>query len=252
MKYRTALVTGASSGIGAALCTRMARDGVEVALAARRVDALETVAREIRDAGGKARVYELDVTDATAVRDVLSGADDDMEGLDLVVANAGIEKRRWSGKLRWEQDVAPVVAVNVVGFLATVTALAPRMVERSRGHLVGISSLAGYRGVPRNAVYSGSKAFVSTFLEGMRIDLRKTGVTVTDVRPGFVKTPLTAEAKITLPLLWELDHATETIWRGIQARRAVIEFPWPAVAALRSFGLLPRSSYDFVIKRLLG
>src|SRR5690606_13650507 len=138
---RTAFITGASSGIGAALAKLLASEGVEVALAARRIEALEAVAAEIESEGGRARVCPVDVGDPAAVRAVIRDADEAMGGLDLVVANAGLGKTRWSGKLTWA-DCAPMLQVNVIGATATLIAILDRMVERKHGHLVGISSLA--------------------------------------------------------------------------------------------------------------
>jgi hypothetical protein len=104
------------------------------------------------------------------------------------------------------------------------------MLERRRGHIVGISSLAQYRGLPRNAIYSASKAFLSTFLEGLRIDLRGTGVEVTDVRPGFVRTSMTAGNKHVMPFLMDLPDATEAILQGMTRREPVVAFPWQLAA----------------------
>ena len=251
MSYRTALVTGASSGIGRALALAMGKAGVEVAVAARRTAELELVAREIEGGGGRARVYSLDVTDPEHTREVLCQADDDLGGIDLVVANAGVFKSRWSGKLSWE-DCAPTIAVNVTGVVATLTALLPRMTERRAGHLVGMSSLAQYRGLPRYAAYCGSKAFVSHFLESLRVDLRSVGIAVTDVRPGYVRTALNAGMEQNLPLLMEVDQAAELIWKGIQRRRKTVEFPWGLAAVLRSSQVAPAAVYETMVSKLLA
>ncbi|MFN7134677.1 MAG: SDR family NAD(P)-dependent oxidoreductase, partial [Myxococcales bacterium] len=173
---------------------------MEVALAARRADLLEGIAADIRQAGGRARVYELDVADAGRVVEVMQRADDELGGIDLVIANAGIGTQRASRKLTWE-DCAPTLAVNVAGATATLTALRTRMVERRRGHLVGVSSLAGYRGLPGSATYCASKAYLSVFLESLRADLRAEGVAVTDIRPGFVRTPMTAKNRFPMPFM---------------------------------------------------
>lgn len=250
MKYRNAFITGASSGIGLGLAKRMARDGVEVVLAARSEDVLESEAAKIRDGGGKARVCVLDVTDAMATQNTLREIDDELDGLDLVVANAGVLGGRWSGKIDWQEHCEPVIGVNIVGFTATVTALTPRMVERKRGHIVGVSSLAGYRGLPRWALYCGSKAYISNFLESLRIDLRKTGVKVTDIRPGFVRTPFTGEGADELPFLIEADEATKLIWKGIKKNKPVVEFPWQVAKLLRGSQFTPPAIYDMAIKKV--
>lgn len=248
MKIRTAFVTGASGGIGEALARALAAEGIEVAVSARRSEELDRVAEAVRQAGGRARTYPLDVRDPEETVRTLRRADDAMGGIDLVVANAGVGREAWSGKLTYE-DCEPLLAVNVVGATATLTALLPRMVERRRGHLVGISSLAQYRGFPRNAAYSASKAYLSTFLESVRVDLRGRGVAVTDVRPGFVRTEMTAKNKFRMPLLVEADAAARIIVRGIAHERAVIAFPWPLAALMRSSSLLPTTVWDRALAR---
>lgn len=251
MTFRTAFITGASSGIGAALATRLAAHGVEVALAARRAPELEALAAEISRAGGRARVFVLDVSDPAAVERTLHAADDALGGIDLVVANAGVGQQRWAGKLTFA-DCAPTIDVNVTGAVATLVALLPRMVERGRGHLCGISSLAQYRGMPRSAAYSASKAFLSTFLEGLRVDLRSTPVRVTDVRPGFVKTPILDGADHPIPFLVEVDRAAEIIHRALDAEDAVVAFPWQLATLVRSSRILPPAIWDRVATRARG
>jgi short-subunit dehydrogenase len=250
MRARTALVTGASSGIGMALAKHMALEGVEVALVARREKPLRDLLREISDGGGKARMFMLDVADPNATIATLQRADDEMQGIDVVVANAGVGNAKWGGSLSWH-DCAEVISVNVLGAVATLTALLPRMVDRKRGHIVGISSLAQYRGLPNNAAYGASKAFLSTFLESLRIDLRGTGVRVTDVRPGFVRTQMTDQQDFERPFLMPADQAAEAIVRGIEKRVAVVEFPWQLAAIARSSRLLPSSVYDRAVVRAL-
>jgi short-subunit dehydrogenase len=249
VEYRTALITGASAGLGEALATRLAQAGVEVCLAARREEELRRVADLVAESGGQARVYPLDVRDPEAVVDTLQRADDELGGIDLVVANAGVGVSRWSGKLRWEH-VRPVVEVNVVGASATLVALLPRMVERGRGHVVGMSSLARHRGFSRVASYCGSKAYLANFLESLRVDLHGTGVTVTEIRPGYVRTDMTDQGRGHWPFLVEVDYAAESILDAIMAKKAVHEFPLRAALVLRVASHLPNAVYDGLVRRL--
>jgi short-subunit dehydrogenase len=249
MRERTALVTGASSGIGRALAERLAARGTEVALAARRVSLLERVRRGIEERGGRARAYELDVTDPDATVATVERAWDELGGLDLVVANAGIGPTVHATELTW-RAAAPILMTNVLGSIATLTAALPRMVARRSGHLVGISSLAGYRGLPTSATYSASKAALSTFLEGLRVDLHDAGVRVTDVRPGFIETAATAEATYPMPLLMKLDDAAERILGAIDAAQPVFAFPLPLAGLLASSRALPNAVFDTVVRML--
>jgi len=249
VEYRTAFITGASAGLGEALAKRLAAADVEVCLAARREHELRRVADLIAESGGRARPYSLDVSDPEAVVETLERADDEVGGIELVVANAGVGLARWSGKLRWEH-VKPVIDVNVVGTSATLVALLPRMVERGRGHVVGMSSLARHRGFSRVAAYCGSKAYIGNFLESLRVDLQGTGVAVTEIRPGYVRTDMTDQGRGRWPFLIEVDEAVDSIFGAIIAKKAVHEFPLPAALTLRIASHLPNAVYDGLVRRL--
>jgi len=241
--YDSALVTGASSGIGAALAQKLGEAGVEVVLAARRVEITEELAERIRRRGGRARALRLDVAQPDEAARAIRSLDEELGGLDLVVANAGVSGLRWSGALAWE-DCVEIIDVNVRGAIATLTAVLPRMVERRRGHVVGISSMAAYRGLPHNACYSASKAFLSTFLESLRIDLAGSGVAVTDVRPGFVRTAMAEKDRDPKPFMMDADRAAAHVYRAIARRAGVVAFPWPTAALVRSMASLPGPLYD--------
>lgn len=247
-EIRTALVTGASSGIGAALARLLASEGIAVALAARREEAMQEIAETIAADGGQASVHPLDVSDPEATIEAVGAIDDELGGLDLVVANAGVVKGRWSGKLQWD-DVRDILAVNVVGATATLVAAMPRMVERGRGHLVGISSIASYRGLPKLAAYSASKAYLSNFLEGVRIDLRSAGIAVTDIRPGYVRTAMNEDSEGKLPFAVTAEDAARRIWKAIRARRSVLTFPLPMATAAHAMSSMPNLLYDRMMKR---
>nr|MCH9685419.1 SDR family NAD(P)-dependent oxidoreductase [Deltaproteobacteria bacterium] len=201
---------------------------------------------QIKASGGSASVHPVDVSDPEATVAAVHAADDAHDGLDLVIANAGVGNGQWSGTLTWE-DCANVLAVNVAGATATLVAALPRMVERKRGHLVGISSIASFRGLPKFAAYSASKAYLSTFLEALRVDLRTSGVHVTDVRPGYVRTPMTAD-NASMPFAVTAEDAARRIHKAVRGRRAVLTFPLPMASAAYTMGSLPNAVYD----RLLG
>jgi short-subunit dehydrogenase len=247
---RTALVTGASSGIGSALAQLLARHGITVALVARRPAELQKVADAIAAEGGRAIVVPVDVSDPVAVTEAVQRAESELDGLDLVVANAGVAVTRWSGKLAWD-DCAATIGVNVVGATATLVAAIPGMIARGKGHLVGVSSLAAYRGLPKLAVYSASKAYLSSLLESLRIDLASKHITVSDVRPGYVRTPMNANTQGKMPLSLDADQAAQEIFDAILAKKALHAFPLPVAGAMRSMSGLPIALYDKVAAKLV-
>lgn len=247
---RTALITGASSGIGRALAERLAARGTEVVLVARRHELLEEVKREIEGRGGRARTLALDVSQADAVADAIERTDRELP-LDMVIANAGIAGSTPADKLTWK-GIAPMLQINVLGAIATLAAALPSMIARGRGHLVGVSSLAGMRGLPKTAAYSATKAALSTFLESLAIDLEGTGVFVSDVRPGYVKTALTQGRAYKMPMLMELDPAVDIIMHGLDDGDRVIAFPKPLANALAATRMLPVAAYRKLARRAIA
>ena len=249
MVFKRALITGASSGIGAALARALASEGTHVTLLARREEALREQAEAVEAAGGTARVVVHDVSDPERTEAVVTELDNELE-FDLVVANAGIAGARWGGKLRW-QDCSKIIAVNVSGAVATLTGAIPGMVARGRGHLVGVSSIAQARGLPSSAVYCASKAFLSTFLESLRVDLHAAGVAVTDVRPGFVDTPL-SESVPSKPFEIDSEQAAATMLRALRRKRGVVTFPAPMAVARSALAAMPRFIYEPVMRKTLS
>jgi len=246
MDASTALVTGASAGIGRALAERLAELGITVALVARREDALLEVKRGIEERGGKAAIVTADLGDPEQAASMVRRAAEQIGDLDLVIANAGIGPQIRVRDLTWER-AAPTLKLNILGSIATLTSALPRMLERGRGHLVGVSSLAGMRGLPSSAVYSASKAALSTFLESLRVDLNGTGVYVTDLRPGFVATD--AHRDHAPPFLMTTERCVREMIDAIGAKRGVAMFPKPLAWALGFSYALPNALYDRVISR---
>ena len=242
-RNKVALITGASSGIGRGLAFALARRGAAVGLLARREHVLQSVVLEIEAEGGRAISLPADVRDAEAMRSASGALHDRFGPVDLLVANAGIGATTYAVDL-CEKAVADLINVNVIGVVNSVTAVIPQMVKRGSGHLVAISSLAAYRGLPKSAAYCASKAATSALFEGLRIDLLGTGVDVTIIHPGFIKTPLTVGVKRT-PYLMELDEAVPKILRAIEKRRKGYSFPWQLASIARACMLLPNPLYDW-------
>ncbi|MGZ3425542.1 MAG: SDR family NAD(P)-dependent oxidoreductase [Polyangia bacterium] len=243
---RNALVTGASSGIGRGLALALGARGAHVVVAARRRERLDELVREIAAAGGSAEALELDVSDGDATYEAVRAVDA-RRRLDFLVANAGIGGITPGKKLDWSR-VKAILETNLVGAAATMAGALPGMVERGDGRVVAVASVAGFRGLPRFAAYSGSKAGLITLCESLRIDLHGTGVSLTTVCPGYVQTDLLTPGK-SHPFVVSVDEAVATILKAADARDAVCTFPAPIVAGMRAAQLMPRSLYEFVATR---
>ena len=249
MSYRTALVTGASSGLGRGLALWFGRRGVKVYAAARRRDNLEALANEARAASAHVEPVELDVSNADNTLARIRELDAASGGLDLIIANAGVGTETNARRLKWEH-VKQIIDVNVTGAAATLCAVLPQMVERKRGHLVGVASLAAFRGLARNAAYSASKAYLSTFMESLRVDLKGTGVGVTCLYPGFVKSEMTAQNKFNMPFLLETEEAVELMGKAIVRGEAQYAFPWPMAGLMGMVKVMPNALFDAAMRKL--
>ena len=236
-------MTGASRGIGRALALELGRRGFEVVLCARGAEALTDAAGVITDAGGRASARVLDVSDTEAVAALVREEDARGAGLDLVVANAGLGGLTWAGDLSPER-CEPMLDVNVRGAVATLTAALPAMVARRRGHLAAVTSMAAMRALPHNALYSATKAFLRTFLDGLRLDLGPAGVSVTEIRPGFVRTEMIESLDSPTPFVVEPEAAATTIADALARRAPIVAFPAPTAAMMRAIALLPRPVYE--------
>ncbi len=188
LRGQVAVVTGASSGIGAAVARALAREGSHVALAARRRDALIEVQAMLED-GARSLVFPADVTDRAQVASLVSRAEEELGSVDVLVNCAGVMYYTLMKNLR-EEEWERTVEVNCQGALNCVGAVLPGMLERGRGHIVTISSDAGRKVFPGLAVYSASKFFVEALSQGLRLETVGTGIKVTTVQPGNVATEL--------------------------------------------------------------
>jgi short-subunit dehydrogenase len=245
---RNVWVTGASSGLGRALSLWFARRGARVWAGARRIEQLDALAADRTALPGAIVPVQLDVADVPALRRTLLDSDEKADGgIDLVIANAGVGGGANPRKDTWAH-VERMLQVNVVGAAATLAALAPRMAERGRGHLVGMSSLAAWIVAPNMGTYSATKSFLEVYCDGLRLDLSSAGVHVTCIHPGFVKSEMTAGNKFKMPFLLETEDATERMGRAILRRVKTFAYPWPMVVVTRAAQLLP----DAVVARVLG
>ena len=242
-------ITGASSGLGKGLALRLAREGFAVGLSARREEALKEVASLIRREGGSAAVLPSDVSMKDQVVEAVRECQEVLGPVDLLLANAGV-----SINTRVEAfnaaEIERVIRVNLLGAVYATEAVLPGMLKRERGQIVAMSSLAGFGGLPMSAAYSASKAGMTNFFESLRIDLRGSGVDVTVITPGFVRSPMTDHNRHSMPFLVDLDAAVDRITGAILRRKKSLAFPWPLAAVAWSARLLPRPVYDAITGRI--
>jgi len=232
---KTWWIVGASEGLGRSLALGLARDGAHLILSARNEDRLRDVAAEV----GGAEVLPVDVTDPDAVAAAVAGAGE----IDGVLYNAGAYDP--IGAAEWNPDAVRVMAeVNFMGALHALGHVVPGMVERGRGHVMLIGSLAGFRGLPDAIGYGASKAALMHLAENMRIDLRGTGVTVQRANPGFIKTRLTDKNDFAMPQLMTPEDAAERVIKALKGGRFSTSFPAPFAWLFTAGRYLPLSWFQ--------
>ena len=241
---RVAVITGASSGIGWAMAKELAAQGCRLGLLARRQDKLEALAQEIRAAGGTAAIAPADVANRQETVAAIHGLRRELGPVDLLIANAGIGLPTPLEPLNIDQ-VELMFKVNTLGVIYAIEAVLPEMLERSQGHLAAVSSLASYKGLPGESGYCASKAAVNVYMEGLRIQLRKRGIAVTTICPGFIKTPMTDVNEFRMPFLMDADRAARLIVRALGKKRKVFNFPLRTTLLMKLTRWLP----DWVVAR---
>ncbi len=242
------MITGASSGIGEALAVEFGRRGASVGLLARRAEVLREVAGKVEAAGGNSLAVAVDVRDAPAVKSATAKVVERFGGVDVLVANAG--KGEITLAREFDIEVATqVLAVNLLGAMNSVAAVLPEMIARGSGQIVGISSLAAYRGFPGSGAYCASKAALSTFFESLRVELRPRNIYVTTIHPGFIDTPMTRGRNQKMPFLQDAGRAAQLMVRAVEARRRTYAFPWQLATIARVGRWLPAALYDRMLAR---
>ena len=239
-------ITGASSGIGAALAVHYARRGAVLGLCARRLESLQALFTELGCPGG---CYRADVTDSASLQ---AAAGDFLQRFgppDIVIANAGVSVGTSSEDA---QDLAvfrKVMDTNVFGVAATFQPFISPMRERASGTLVGIASVAGFRGLPGGGAYSASKAAAITYLESLRAELHGSGVAVVTICPGYIRTQMTAVNRYRMPFIIGVEDAARRIARAIARRPRFAVIPWPMALAGFALRRMPRWLFDRVFSR---
>jgi NADP-dependent 3-hydroxy acid dehydrogenase YdfG len=238
---KVAIITGASSGIGAAVAAELSRRGWAVGLIARRADLLEAMVEQL--GSDHAAFSTADVGKEAELNQAIADLESQLGPCDLMFANAGIGDGR-SARNFTAAAAKKILNVNVEGVIHAFAAVLPGMLDRGHGSLAATSSVAGFRGLPNFGPYSASKAYVTCLLEAMRVDLRTANISVTTVHPGFVVSELTEKNAFKMPFLVPTEKAGRIIASGLIRGKAEINFPWQMVCLMRLLQWVPNWLYD--------
>ena len=240
------VITGASSGIGRALAAEYAHRGATLGLIARREQALQELVAELKV---QTALYPLDVRDAAG----LARASEDFcarfGSPDVVIANAGVSAGTSTERSEDRAVLQEILDVNVMGLVNTFAPFLPALRAAGGGTLVGIASVAGFRGIPGSAAYSASKAAAITYLESLRVELRGSGISVVTISPGYIDTPMTSRNPYPMPFMIPAHVAARRMVRAIARRRRHVVIPWQMAIVGAMLKVLPRALYDRMFAR---
>jgi NAD(P)-dependent dehydrogenase (short-subunit alcohol dehydrogenase family) len=245
--WRTAWITGASTGIGRALALELASHGVKVAASARSSDKLG----ELAGLAAGIAPLPLNVNDRSAIANAVRTIDATLGPIDLAVLNAGIWQPM-TVKTFSAETAARSMAINYLGVVNGIEAVLPGMLERGRGHIAVMASIAGYRGMPLTAAYGPPKAALINLAETLRNQLIERGIRISVINPGYVATPMTSVNKFPMPFLISAEDAARRIVRGLQKGRFEIAFPWQLIAMAKLGRVLPYPLYFWYARTFLS
>jgi NAD(P)-dependent dehydrogenase (short-subunit alcohol dehydrogenase family) len=233
---KVAWVVGASGGIGAAVARELECRGSTVAISARRDEQLREVS------GGPMLVVPLDVTDAASVVAAAARVREELGPIDIAVLSAGYWKQM--DPTDWDTEVFDQhLRVNLSGMSNAIAAVLPDMLRRHSGVIAGIASVAGYRGLAGSEAYGATKAAQINLLESLRVHIARTGVHVTTISPGFVRTDLTASNPFPMPFIIDAGQAARSICDGLERERTEIAFPTPMALLMKTARLVPARAW---------
>lgn len=243
---KSLVISGASSGLGLALAQHYLEQGAVVGVVARRADLLQSLAVRFPQ---QVHCYALDVRDAAAMRAAAQDFITRAGVPDIVIANAGVSVGTLTEYAEDIHAFQQVMDINVLGAVKTFQPFLAPMREAGRGKLVGIASVAGFRGLPGASAYSASKAALILYLESLRVELRSSGVGVVTICPGYIKTPMTDINPYTMPFILPPAEAARRIARVIGSGKTWAVVPWQMGLAGSVLKLLPNRVYDFLFSK---
>ncbi len=248
LRGKVALVTGASSGIGKAVCLELIQEGCRVGLLARRSDLLNELEQTIKEQGGEAIALPADVLIEGQVQEAVQTLLAAWGRIDIAIANAGVGRLHRIVKLTTEK-VHQTMDLNFYGAWHIFEAVLPGMLNQGEGHLVGISSVASFRGLPKGGPYSASKAALTKLMESARVELKPKGISCTVIHPGYVHTPLADQNRTPMPFIVDADKAAIKIVKFIKQGRSEAVFPWQLAMMMPLYRILPNYIYDLLTRK---
>jgi len=250
LNKKVILLTGASSGIGYSLAKSLPKENCSLALISRRKKTLDELASGLKTSGIKVLTYSCDVGNSAEVKRTYEQVKNDFGNIDIAILNAGTSHR--AGIEDYSIEIAKeIFDVNVFGIINFVGTLLDDFLQRKRGMIVGVSSLAEARGFPGSGFYNASKSAATLLLESLRIELKPHGIKVITVKPGFVRTPMTDKNDFQMPFLMDVDDAGKIIIQGIKKEKRIIQFPLPIVIGSKIVKFLPDKLFDYLMSKPL-
>ena len=239
-------ITGASSGIGAALAREFSDEDVVLGLISRRIEHLDNLANDLAT---DVYVYAADVGDSLAMKSAAEAFIQSVGVPDVVIANAGVSSGTLTSEAKDQVVFEQIMRTNVLGMVHTYQPFVEAMKIRGSGTLVGIASIAGFRGIPGSGAYSASKAAAIAYLESLRVELSSSGVNVLTVCPGYIKTPMTDVNPFYMPFLMDADQAARSIRKAIIKKKRFHVLPWQMSLVGFLLRFVPRYLYDSLMRR---
>ncbi len=229
MNKKQILITGASTGIGKALALKYGNKENTLWLMARSTDKLDKIVSEIKNNGGNAKSIPCDLTNTNLLIENSKEIEKLSGGIDLLIVNAGYSSRLFYYGNDNIEEAQKMINLNFSAAIIMIEYFVQQMIRRNNGHIVGISSIAGFRGLPNAGIYSATKAGLATYLEGLRVSLGNYKIDITDIRPGFVDTPMTQAKNNPKPFLTTPEDAAKMITKAINKRKKRFTFPKPMI-----------------------
>jgi len=257
LQGKVVFITGASSGFGANAARLFAKEGCRVVLSARRMDRLQAVAEEIIKDGGDASVIQLDVAEYDQIEGVVQTIIDNYGRIDILFNNAGFGRLDWLENLESERDINTQIAVNLTGLIQVTRVVLPYMIRQGSGHIINMSSVAGWIAPPIYSIYAATKFGVRAFTEALRREVRHLGIQVSGIYPGAATTEFgqhtgMSSMKSSLKVPKWINMTSEYVARKVIAiarrPRPTVIIPWWMVPVIFLTRLFPRITEGVLVQ----